>query len=251
MPSLADTSAQLLAAALPVLFIDTCSLVDVIRAPIRHDKIQGCVESAAELLQRATSAPPQCVLVAASFVPGEWLAHAAPTTDDLKKYLARLDNQAACFHDACGVVGITPRFGRPTYQGVGLADRLHDLSKQLLDCALHLHPQNETNLRAFARAATKTPTLAKGRRDQGLHHPRRVPGGLPVAPGSRLPPQAAVLHLEDRRLLRCDEKFAPGPGRRIWACGTRFRNELALGRPRAQDVIPQAGEQRRQKPMTS
>src|SRR5205823_6658130 len=132
------------------------------RAPIRHDKLQGCLESAAELLQLAPSASPRCVLVAASFVPGEWLDHAGPTADDLKKHLARLDDQAACFHDACGCVGITPRFGRPTYQGVGLADRLHDLSKQLLACALPLNPQNETNLRAFARAATKTPPSQKG-----------------------------------------------------------------------------------------
>src|SRR4051794_34419469 len=102
MPSIADTSAQLLAAGLPVLFVDTCSLVDVIRAPIRHDKLRGCVESAAELLQLATSASPRCVLVVASFVPGEWLDHAGPTADDLKKHLARLDDQAACFHDACG-----------------------------------------------------------------------------------------------------------------------------------------------------
>ncbi len=160
MPSLADASAQILAAGAPVLFADTCSLLDVIRTPTRL--LRGCVESAAELLQLVSSVPPQCVLVVGSFVPGEWQAHASATADELRKYLARLDEQAAYFHNSCGALGIAPPFGRPGYGAVGLADRLLDLSSQLLGRAIHLAPQNDTNLRAFNRAATNTPPSGKG-----------------------------------------------------------------------------------------
>ncbi|MGO8903225.1 MAG: hypothetical protein ACLQU5_33545 [Isosphaeraceae bacterium] len=35
MPSIGDAVAQIVAAGLPILFIDTCILLDVIRAPLR------------------------------------------------------------------------------------------------------------------------------------------------------------------------------------------------------------------------
>jgi hypothetical protein len=40
MPAITDAAAQLHAAGLPVLILDTCSIVDVIRAPIRPEGIQ-------------------------------------------------------------------------------------------------------------------------------------------------------------------------------------------------------------------
>jgi hypothetical protein len=162
MPNITDAAAHLHAAGLPILFLDTCSIVDIIRGPMRPDKLSGCVEAAVELLQLATSTPACCSLVVGSFVPGEWLNHAQATADDLRKHLARLDDQASYFHDACTFLGITLPFGRPTYEGVGLMNRLYDLSKQLLDAALRLDAHNDTNMRAFARAATNTPPSRKG-----------------------------------------------------------------------------------------
>jgi hypothetical protein len=162
MPSITDAAAHLHAAGLPILFLDTCSIVDVIRGPMRPDKLPGCVEAAVELLQLATSATACCSLVVGSFVSGEWLNHAQPTANDLRKHLARLDDQAFYFHDACASLGITLPFARPTYGGVGLMNRLYDLSKQLLDASLRLDAHNDTNMRAFARAATNTPPSRKG-----------------------------------------------------------------------------------------
>jgi hypothetical protein len=162
MPSLTDAALQLQAAGLPILFLDTCSIVDVIRGPIRPDHLRGCVAAAVELLLLASSAPTRCSLVVGSFVPGEWLSYALPTADDLRKHLGRLDEQASAFHDACNSLSITLAFGRPTYAGAGLIDHLHGLSKHLLDASLRLDPHNDTNLRAFARAASNTPPSRKG-----------------------------------------------------------------------------------------
>ncbi len=46
MPSIADIVAQIQAGGLPVLFADTCILLDVIRAPLRPAQLPGCVEAA-------------------------------------------------------------------------------------------------------------------------------------------------------------------------------------------------------------
>jgi hypothetical protein len=161
MPSAADAAAQVQAAGLPVLFIDTCSLVDVIRAPIRPEKLRGCVEAAAELLQLVTT-PQRATLVVASFISLEWHTHAPATRDELTKHLGRLDEWAISFHDACAFVGIAPAFGRPVYASAGLADALFDLSGRLLQSAVCLDPHNDTNMRAFQRAVTHTPPSQKG-----------------------------------------------------------------------------------------
>jgi len=147
---------------LPVLFADTCSLVDVIRAPMRPNKLKGCVLGATELRQLVSVAPIRCRLVAPSFVPGEWLDHAASERTNLRNHLAELDEYAADFHSTCSHVGIAPPFGKPAYSIVGLPDRLFDLSKLLLDNAIHLEPQDDTNMRAFGRAIKCTPPSKKG-----------------------------------------------------------------------------------------
>ena len=77
MPSITDAVAQIQAAGLPVLFADTCSLVDAIRAPLRPDELSGCVQAALELVELLALSPFRCILVVASFVPGEWLTDAA------------------------------------------------------------------------------------------------------------------------------------------------------------------------------
>lgn len=161
MPSAADAAAHVQAVGLPVLFIDTCSLVDVIRAPIRPDKLRGCVAAAAELV-RLITAPSQLTLIVGSFVSGEWATHAGPTTNDLKKHLSRLDEAVIAFHDACDFVGVTPTFGRAVYGAAGLADALFGLSRRLLDGAIRLDAHNDTNMRAFGRAVTNTPPSRKG-----------------------------------------------------------------------------------------
>ncbi len=43
MPSIADAVTQLRAADLPVLFADTCSLLDVIRTPLFCRRLIGCL----------------------------------------------------------------------------------------------------------------------------------------------------------------------------------------------------------------
>jgi hypothetical protein len=64
MPSIDDAVARIQSAGLPVLFADTCLLLDVIRAPRRPAELRGCVAAAQELLQLITVPPARCTLVA-------------------------------------------------------------------------------------------------------------------------------------------------------------------------------------------
>jgi hypothetical protein len=68
MPSSAPVEARLRADNLPVLLLDTCILLDVVRATVR---CLGTVyvRRATDLRGLLTSAPPGCALVVASMVP--------------------------------------------------------------------------------------------------------------------------------------------------------------------------------------
>jgi hypothetical protein len=162
MPSIADAVAQVQAAGLPVLFVDTCSLVDVIRTPLRPTELPGCIEAASELLDLVTAQPLRCILITASFVPGEWLAHAGHVADDLRAYFAQIDEEASRLHGFCGLVGITPPFPKPEYSMLPLADRLHDLSRRLLNSALRLDQDHDCIIRAHGRASMYRPPSTKG-----------------------------------------------------------------------------------------
>jgi hypothetical protein len=162
MPSLADAVAQIRAADLPVLFIDTCSIVDPIRAPLRPYECRGCIEAAGELLQLVAAAPARCTLVIASFVHGEWLTHAGPEADKLRDHLARVDVESERLHQYCALVGIAPPFSQSGYRLLPLADRLYDLSRQLRDAALRLDQDQDCIIRAHGRASAYTPPSRKG-----------------------------------------------------------------------------------------
>lgn len=162
MPSLVDAVSRIRAAGLPVLFLDTCSLVDPIRAPLRPDEFRGCVEAAQELSQLATANPARCTLVVASFVHGEWLTHAGPEADRLRDHLARVDAESDRLHGYCGLVGVAPPFPQSGYRLLPLADRLHGLSRQLRDAAIRLDPDQGCIIRAHGRASSYTPPSRKG-----------------------------------------------------------------------------------------
>jgi hypothetical protein len=74
MPSIAEAEAKIQASGLPVLFADTCILLDVIRAPLRPADLPVCVEAAFELLQKDSTIVEECLevsrqLQAAGFSP--------------------------------------------------------------------------------------------------------------------------------------------------------------------------------------
>lgn len=151
MPSIADTAARVAAAGVPVLFLDTCSILDVIRAPVRG--LAGCVEAALELLGMATAAVPLCQLVVGSFVPKEWDDHDEAVLGELTRHLKRVDEQSDQLQTLCGHLGLGMSPTRPDYATSGLDIRLHDHSRQLLRAAVALDQDPDTNARAFERVA--------------------------------------------------------------------------------------------------
>jgi hypothetical protein len=161
MPSIAAVEAQLRADDRPVLFLDTCILLDIIRATYRCLGT-GYVQRAVELRTLITSDPPRCALIVASMVPPEWADNAPKVRDEVQSHLKKIQDQAAHFHDACASLRMALTFGRPFYPGVGLADGLYDLSKTLLDSSVCLDRDGGCESRGVGRVLAKIPPSRQG-----------------------------------------------------------------------------------------
>jgi len=73
MPSIDDVGEQILVAAVPVLFLDTCILLDIIRST--HRCLPNCAARALELLELISTSPPKCLAVISSVVPVYEITH--------------------------------------------------------------------------------------------------------------------------------------------------------------------------------
>ncbi len=161
MPTIADASASILRNPAPVLMIDTCILVDIIRAPQRAAKLRGCIKGAVELRRMALASPPECYLVIGSFVGIEWTKHADRTRIDLEEHLRALDEGFNHYREACGHLQIDSGI-KTTLNYVALPQALYELSLDLRNSAIDLDAQDEIRLKAFARAADNIPPSRKG-----------------------------------------------------------------------------------------
>jgi hypothetical protein len=159
MPSLDDVALQVASVSVPVLFLDTCVLLDIIRSTSRC--LAGCAATASALLGLASATPPACVLIVSSSVVYEWNANVQKVTDENARHLEKMDDHSLPFHDACQALGIALPFGRAGYSRSGLADRLRHLSGQLLDRAVHLDADTESRSRAVERVIQKLPPSRK------------------------------------------------------------------------------------------
>ena len=160
MPSIDEVAGQITAAGAPVLFLDTCILLDIIRSTNRC--LSNYTTNASELLRLASKAPPACLVVVSSIVCDEWSANAKGVTNEIVRHYSKMEEQSSHFHTACQDLGIALPFGRAGYAQVGLAERLRDLSSQVLNTALRLDVDNEIWAKAVARVVNNLPPSRKG-----------------------------------------------------------------------------------------
>jgi hypothetical protein len=160
MSTVAAVAEQLVAVDLPVLFVDTCILLDVVRSIKRRSA--NCAAQARALHNAVTVAPHQCALVISHLVQHEWQTHQRELLEEATRHLIEMEDQSRHFHDACGVFGIAPGFGRANYAAHAMPTRLLDLSRELLDCATLVDGDNECSGRAIHRVIHNIPPSKKG-----------------------------------------------------------------------------------------
>jgi len=155
VPTIPVTVATIQAHPAPVLFLDTCALLDVIRAPNRNAAL--AVEAATELLAATQRTPPTVYLVVGCPTPKEWSEHVDDAVVDCEAAIACVGAVAQTW-SFLGLAGIP---GLPLH-ALLLSNRLKDLSQDLLDAAQLLDKEADALSRAIDRVIDSKLPARKG-----------------------------------------------------------------------------------------
>ena len=175
MTTLGQAAADLIAAPRPVLFVDTCTLLDIVRAPLRD--LTLAVRAGVEL--RALAAAGTVRLFVQDIVPGEW-------ADNLPA--ARRDGEAgvraftATWQIAADLGRPAPRL--PVLPPGTLIDELERLSHDLLMAANQLE-RDHAVLGDRSSGSQAEAVVGKGDGER-LPHPRAHPPPQQAAGGGRI-----------------------------------------------------------------
>lgn len=148
---------------LPLLFLDTCALLDVIRAPFRHDDANETIATISGAMQLADRQD-EFVLAVSSIVPGEFRAHFSRVTDELTSHCQSLIDEITAMDALFKSLGLQTHLPIPHNSYRELESRLRQLAKRLLANAFILKPEDSIELKAFRRSKGRIPPGQ--RRDQ-------------------------------------------------------------------------------------
>lgn len=170
MPKLLDVVAQCQALPVPVVLLDTCALLDLVREVGRPEADvslprQGVSSAARTLLNRATAPVPQVHLLHYELVPGEFETHVTSTSNGaltpFRKAVASINllNQVA--------TGL----GLPAYNPGSLTEHdativvsgLVDLGRRLLANSSKIDPDTACERLAFDRSITAQAPASSGK----------------------------------------------------------------------------------------
>jgi hypothetical protein len=155
MPTIPVAVATIQARPAPVVFLDTCALLDVVRAPSRG--AASTVEAATELLTGGTKKPPTVYLAIGCPTPTEWNDHVEEAVADATAAVSCVDAVA----QAWGFLGVAGLPVLPMH-ALPLPDRLKALSQDLLDAAILLDKDTDALSRAIDRVIHSQLPARKG-----------------------------------------------------------------------------------------
>jgi len=161
MLAIPDAVVKILAHPAPVVFLDTCVLLDIIRAPQRNASEN--VLAAQQLLEGVCKAPPTVYVPIACPTPVEWKDHVDSAVSDCDDAVNSVSAVAEAFRHL-GFPGILSLPG----SAPSLPNLPKDLSSELLNAVILLDKDREAMSRAVDRIIhSKRParTGGKGAKD--------------------------------------------------------------------------------------
>jgi hypothetical protein len=147
---------RILATPAPVLCLDTCALLDIIRVPIRfrEDKISVNVITAAfNLIAKASTDKPDLWILILDLVEKEWLDNATYVHTDIEKHLNHLHYGLNHFSKVLDIVGTDTAFYQTDLRSLNLEKKLYSLSEKLLKTAIIIENDDNCKIKAMDRVS--------------------------------------------------------------------------------------------------
>lgn len=160
--NLADLVGLLVTAEKPIIFYDTCTLLDLIRLPIREespDNIISILEAAKSIRDAVNN--DNIYSIRLPLVSQEWSKHAEKIQSDTKFYFENLDMRIEATKRIAAFNGQS--FESGNLQDLELHNSLYDLSLGLLHEGLALSEDDDVMKRASVRTLACHAPAAKGK----------------------------------------------------------------------------------------
>jgi hypothetical protein len=139
----------------PVLFVDSCTLLDIVRAPLRNKPNE--VRVARQFLASVRKTPKTIHMLISSPTPQEWSDHIAEAAADCANAVTACNAVSSiCGHLALPAIATLPA------AVLTLPDMLRDLSSDLLGEAVQIKNQAVAMDKAIARIIASTPPAKPG-----------------------------------------------------------------------------------------
>lgn len=137
---ISDIAAQVITSPAPVLFPDTCALVDLIRIPLRIKSANDAMrllDIANHLVSLSLTTSPDLWIAIPPLVYREWVEHSQNTLVELERHWANLDNMLQVAHVSAKFAGI--HLSNPaTFSNRNIENVITKLSENFFKSALFI-----------------------------------------------------------------------------------------------------------------
>lgn len=141
------------ASTAPVLFLDTCAILDVIRTPQRD--IQEQVISAANNLLEASTKQKTLWIVATTMVENEFNEKLQKVENEVIKHVEKVDKDLEKLRKVANYMFGYSKIQPLSFRGMKIAQTLRKIAEYLLDSAILIDSEDDCILRAAKRVANK------------------------------------------------------------------------------------------------
>jgi PIN domain len=144
-------TARILGQPTAVVLIDTCSLLDILRQPIRMNIPSGTIAGALRLAERSQSAPRTVWVIASEYVCKEWADHDGHTRDEVEAHIKMIDRQTDQVIAVAKQFPMVAHSQKLTLASLALHQQLHNVAARLLESAEVFQVQDNHVLSAHQR----------------------------------------------------------------------------------------------------
>lgn len=148
-----------------VLFLDTCTILDVLRAPCRESIAVEEISAAMALIKLSGQPTPGVWLVTNETVHGEWTANLDTVKTELERESKKIERLRSRLVDAVDIVyGRTHEVGHRV-EHLKLSEHLENLSRQLLSVSQKVKTVDSHSVNAMNRVIRCLAPAGRGKQE--------------------------------------------------------------------------------------
>jgi hypothetical protein len=157
-----DISHRICNSSAPILFIDTCIFLDILRSPYRDNISVNTISSALNLIKMSVSSPCKVWLLTNEMVYIEWKNNIANVKQELEREIKKLERIQKDFVIATNVILKIEHSYSQEMTSLNLHDHLENLSLNLLNNCLMIQREDSHSVNAMHRVEKNIPPSKKG-----------------------------------------------------------------------------------------